>query len=257
MTYKIKSASFIIICISILSISCKQRDISNIFPIGSQLTDSVLFNSQQILLHGKYIFLKGDLSEKTGKFQPYILLFDKNLVLKSSTPFSSNRIDSVINDTIYYVKSDYVSNWFLRGQKSFDRQFIFKETKSPPAKEGFNVCNKMVRSLSFDAKTSELKVVFFQSDNLTEGVGVEKNKYSDSSFVKKFDYEDSLTISIEKVMFDFKKGGLNHTFLDNRNHRKIFEKMIVPSDSIWTNLFEDIKTKRSTTQTDVGKCCSI
>lgn len=81
------------------------------YPIGSKLTPELLGSARQIIPYcGQVLILINETKQGDIDYNPYLLLFDKNLLLKyiSNPPLLT--IDCVRNDTVFGRINEYSAN---------------------------------------------------------------------------------------------------------------------------------------------------
>ncbi len=224
--------------------SCIHKESKEFPKVGSFLNDSVLYNAKQVIPNNENLFIVRDFSIRTGRFKPYIFLYDKNLKLKSVTKITSHKIDSIVNDTIYITNSDNISPGFLSYNRLKDDQFVFKSINSSIfAAGGMNISNKLVSKLSFVKSKGKIWIYFFECANKTIGLDVPKQEYSKSFFSDQFSKFDSLSLNLFDIKIDYTRGLIEREYISERN-TFIHEQFLVANDSIFQSLFRQLVTYR-------------
>jgi hypothetical protein len=100
-------------CIALYCVSCCPINaiIEEKYPIGSKLSSELLSNARQIIPYNdQYMILINETKQGEIDYNPYLLIFDENLLLKYIENPPMLTIDCVRNDTIFGRNNEYSAN---------------------------------------------------------------------------------------------------------------------------------------------------
>ncbi len=177
----------------------EDKNVYEIIPEGSKLTRDIFVNSQQIVSNGNDLILMYNISKNTERYSPHLLFYNESLELQSATYFPSERVDSIINDTIYcVVNNDRITrmSWY---KNDLPEGYILKINEWK-GKVGYGTfSNKIIESYKLDCKNWSITFSIKKSDDQYAWDG--RDYYKDDSlyYLNKYQLKDTLTFKLSHL----------------------------------------------------------
>lgn len=227
--------------IFLVGVKCTNRshyDIYDQFPIGSELSDTILKKSDQVIPHNKDVIIVYDLSPNWDEFWPHLLFYDSSRHLYAGAFFPSKKIDSIKLDLISGVNvTNRKKNLSLFHVKIPDKYKI-NLTDVSATKGGLNQSNKILKKAELTGDGEKVRLYINKSSNIYLGVGYQRSHSTDSAFFSQFILPDTIVYPITELSFNYRKGVVEREFIDS--HKVIREEIWVADRTVLLNLFHEI-----------------
>ncbi len=208
MNYHIKQiVIFSIALYFLLPIRCKRYliDIYEQVPPNSILSKGILRKCIQVFKSGQDVILIYDASRPDWEYyDPHLLIFDENRILKGAGYFASQKIDSIhknvvfakMNETRHLRQDNYVNDLPKDYQIHLNPDYN---------RSNLRCGNKIIDGVDFD--TSDGSVRFKVWASMDKFILVSKTvKNIDSTLLQKFVAQDTLKYRVSELLFNTKSG---------------------------------------------------